>query len=85
MYSKTGQHTESWDTPTSPGYCHRVCLPLGMPGTQQTHPLIGDMRPEVVLRMRELFPGIRIPGACADTQLRARQNIGVASPGDAQV
>ena len=27
MYSKTGHHTESWDTPTSHGYCHCVSLP----------------------------------------------------------
>ena len=38
-----------------------------------THPLIGYMRQEVLLRMREAIPGNLDSSACAETHLVTRQ------------
>ena len=57
-----------------------VCL-LGMSGTTGTHPLIGYMRQELLLRMREAIPGNLDSSACAETHLVTRQRRGVASLG----
>ena len=40
-----------------------------MSGTTGTHPLIGYMRQELLLRMREAIPGNLDSGACAETHL----------------
>ena len=80
MYSKTGHHTESWDTPTPLGCCHLVCLNWECLGPSWTRPLIICMRPEVPVRMRGMrgaargpFPGIQGFPRMRTLHKRARQ------------
>ena len=75
MYNiKTGQHNGSWDTPTSHDTVISCVCQLGMcVEPTETHPLIGYMRQELLLRMHEAIPGNLDSSACAETHLVTRQ------------